>query len=100
MFTVKARYSAAAAVIAGLGAVAAITVQAQEARSKGEVRRIDVENGKITLKHGAISALELPAMTLVYLIEPSLLLNIAPGDQVSFVATRKDGQYVVISITK
>lgn len=99
MFTVNTRHIAAA-VLAGLGLVATISVQAQEARAKGEVRRIDAANGKIALKHGAIGQLELPAMTLVYLIEPALLVGIAPGDMVTFVATRKNDQYVVISISK
>ncbi|MFC3553696.1 copper-binding protein [Alcaligenes endophyticus] len=80
--------------------VTTISAQAQEARAKGEVRRIDAANGKITIKHGAIGQLELPAMTLVYLIEPALLVGIAPGDTVTFVAARKNDQYVVVSISK
>lgn len=91
-----------AGVLAGLVGIMAytITVQAQEATTSGEVRRVDAENGKITLKHGAIGALELPAMTLVYRIDPSLLSGIAPGDKVSFTATRQEGQYVVTKINK
>ncbi len=73
---------------------------AQEGTASGEVRRIDIEARKITIKHGAISELQLPAMTLVYKIDPALLKDIKPGDRVSFTARREAGQYVVVSISK
>src|SRR5690625_7600502 len=57
---------------------------AQEGSGTGEVRRLDHDNQKITLKHGAISELDLPAITLVYLIEPSMMEGLAPGDSVRF----------------
>jgi Cu/Ag efflux protein CusF len=73
---------------------------AQQAEASGEVRRIDATAGKITIKHGAISQLQLPAMTLVYKIDPALLAGIQPGDKVKFTATRENGNYVVIKISK
>lgn len=73
---------------------------AQEASASGEVRRVDAAAGKITIKHGAISDLQLPAMTLVYQIDPALLKDIQPGDKVRFTAKRVAGQYVVIKISK
>jgi Cu/Ag efflux protein CusF len=73
---------------------------AQEANASGEVRRVDVEGGKVTIKHGAIADLELPAMTLVYKAAPAILKDIKPGDKVSFTARREAGQYVVVKISK
>ncbi|MGG4773203.1 hypothetical protein E4695_15780 [Alcaligenaceae bacterium 429] len=73
---------------------------AQEARASGEVRRVDPGAGKITLKHGEIDVLRLPAMTLVYRIDPTLLADLKPGDKVRFVAIRENDEYVVISIQK
>ncbi|WP_425439530.1 copper-binding protein [Pollutimonas bauzanensis] len=73
---------------------------AQEASASGEVRRVDAAAGKITIKHGAISDLQLPAMTLVYRIDPALLKDVKPGDQVRFTARREAGQYVVTAISK
>jgi len=86
----------------GLAATAAYVVvaQAQEASASGEVRRVDAAAGKITLKHGAIDALQLPAMTLVYKIDPALLAGINPGDKVKFTAQRTDGDYIVTKIEK
>lgn len=74
--------------------------QEQEANARGEVRRIDVAAGKITLKHGNIDALQLPAMTMVYRIDPRLLTDIKPGDKVRFTAQRENDQYVVTKIQK
>lgn len=73
---------------------------AQQGSSTGEVRRIDSTAGKITIKHGSIDALQLPAMTLVYIIEVELLEGIQPGDKVKFTAERRDQQYVIIKISK
>ncbi|NYT38069.1 copper-binding protein [Allopusillimonas soli] len=73
---------------------------AQEASASGEVRRVDAKAGKVTIKHGAISDLDLPAMTLVYRCDPALLAGIKPGDKVKFKAKRENGQYVVTEISK
>lgn len=76
-------------------------VQAQEGSGTGEVRRLNKEAGKITLKHGPIADLELPAMTLVYLIEPVMLDGLSPGDNVRFTARRNEtGEYLIIRIKK
>lgn len=80
--------------------VVSAPVIAQTATASGEVRRVDVAQGKITIKHGEIGELGLPAMTLVYTIEPSLLAGIGPGDKVTFTASREGGQYVISKISK
>lgn len=90
------------AVLAGLVGVAACVApaQAQEAQASGEVRRVNADEGKITIKHGAISELELPAMSLVYRAEPTLLQDIKPGDKITFTAKREGDRYVVTKISK
>lgn len=90
------------AVAAALAATAchAVPAMAQQGSGSGEIRRIDEAAGKITIKHGAIAELELPALTLVYQIAPALLAGLRPGDKVKFIARRVDGQYVVIEISK
>jgi Cu(I)/Ag(I) efflux system protein CusF len=75
-------------------------VEGVTASSTGEVRRVDTKAGKVTIKHGPISALELPAITLVYQAAPVLLVDIAPGDRVRFTATRLKDAYVVTEISK
>lgn len=77
-----------------------VPAYAQQGSATGEVRRIDAAAGKITLKHGTIEGLDLPGMTLVYVIDPILLVDIKPGDKVKFTAERRNNEYVVIKITK
>src|SRR5690606_30013943 len=90
------------AVLAGLVAVAACVApaQAQEAQASGEVRRVHADQGKITIKHGVISEPALPAMSLVYRADPSLLRGIQPGDKIAFTAKRDGKRYVVTKISK
>ncbi|WP_255592773.1 copper-binding protein [Bordetella sp. BOR01] len=73
---------------------------AVSASASGEVRRVDAAAGKVTIRHGEISALDLPAMTLVYQADPALLAGIKPGDKVRFTAARQSGRYVVTEISK
>lgn len=86
--------------IAALASLSVMTVvQAQEqAKASGEVRRIDADKGKIAIKHGAISDLKLPAMTLVYNITPALLSQVKAGDEVDFTAKHENNQYIILEI--
>jgi Cu(I)/Ag(I) efflux system periplasmic protein CusF len=80
---------------ATLGTTAAANAQMAE----GEVRRVDKDNGKITLKHGEIKNLDMPAMTMVFNVKDKALLEkIQPGDKVKFVAISEDGKYVVTDL--
>ena len=65
----------------------------------GEVRKIDKDAGKITLQHGPIPNLEMPAMTMVFRVkDPAMLDRIKAGDKVRFSADRIGGQFTVTRI--
>jgi Cu/Ag efflux protein CusF len=68
--------------------------------TSGEVRRIDRAQSKITLRHGAIKALEMPPMTMVFTVRDGKLLDaVKVGDRVLFRAVKDDGgTYVVTAI--
>lgn len=67
--------------------------------SDGEVRKIDKEQGKLTLKHGPIAHLDMPAMTMVFKVaDPKMLDKLKPGDKVKFAASSKDGAFTVTAI--
>lgn len=67
--------------------------------TEGEVRKIDKENKKITLKHGAIKNLEMPGMTMVFRVRnPAMLDKVQAGDKVKFTAENSDGVLVVTEI--
>jgi Cu/Ag efflux protein CusF len=68
--------------------------------SEGVVRKIDAVNGKITLKHGPIANLDMPAMTMVFRVRPIELLSaVKEGDSVRFHAEQIDGVISVTAIT-
>jgi Cu/Ag efflux protein CusF len=64
-----------------------------------EVRKIDTENKKLTLKHGEIANLGMPAMTMVFRVkDPAMLDKLKTGDKVKFKAEQIDGAIVVTAI--
>jgi Cu(I)/Ag(I) efflux system protein CusF len=73
--------------------------QAGPPATEAEVRKVDKEAGKITLKHGEIKNLDMPAMSMVFQVKDKALLDkVKAGDKVSFTADRVNGQYTVLSI--
>lgn len=67
--------------------------------SSGEVRKVDKEAQKITLKHGEIKNMEMPPMTMVFkVLDRTLLEKINAGDKVNFNAEKRDGAFVVTAI--
>lgn len=67
--------------------------------SDGEVRKIDKEQGKVTLKHGPIGNLDMPGMTMVFKVaDPKMLDTIKEGDKVKFSADRVNGSITVTDI--
>ncbi len=67
--------------------------------TEGEVRKIDMETKKITLKHGEIKSLGMPGMTMVFQVkDPAMLDTVKAGDKVKFNAERAGGALVVTHI--
>jgi Cu/Ag efflux protein CusF len=82
------------ALVAGL-ALHGVAVWAQ-ALVDGEVRKVDATAGKLTLRHGPLTELDMPAMTMVFRVaDPKMLDEVKPGDKVRFVATRDGGVFTV-----
>ncbi len=74
---------------------------AQDAMVSGEVKKVDANAGKITLKHGPIANLDMDSMTMVFRVQDlALLENLQPGDKVKFTADRVNGAITVTTITK
>lgn len=65
----------------------------------GEVRKVDKDAGKLTLRHGEIRNLDMPGMTMVFQVkEPALLDKVKVGDKVKFRAEKASGGFVVTAI--
>ncbi len=70
--------------------------------TSAEIRKIDVEAKKITLKHAPIKSLDMPAMTMVFQIKDSELLDKSSafkvGDKIMFSAQQIQGAFVVTQL--
>lgn len=65
----------------------------------GEVRKLDKESGKLTLKHAEIKNLDMPAMTMVFVVKDKAVLDkLQPGDKVKFKAINDGGKFTVTEI--
>ncbi|HYH42670.1 MAG TPA: copper-binding protein [Burkholderiales bacterium] len=69
------------------------------ALSDGEVRKVDKEAKKLTIRHAPLDNLGMPAMTMVFQVaDPSVLERVKSGDKVRFSADKVGGAYRVIEL--
>ena len=78
---------------------ATASTSAAPTMTEGEVRKVDREQGKVTLKHGPIVNLDMPGMTMVFkAADPKLLDSVKPGDKVKFAADNINGTLTVTAM--
>ncbi len=95
----KKLFTIAALALAALGAAAQTAPSPDMAQA--EVRKVDLDAKKITLKHGPIKNLDMPPMTMVFQVRDAALLDkLKAGDQVRFSAEQQQGAYVVTAVEK
>lgn len=67
--------------------------------SDGEIRKIDKEAGKLTIRHGEIKHLDMPPMTMVFVAkDKSMLDKLKAGDKVRFMTIHENGQMIVTDL--
>ena len=80
---------------------ALLTLPALAQSIDGEVRKVDKAQQKISLTHGEIKPLDLPAMTMTYRVkDPALLEAVQVGDKIRFSAEKINGQLTVTQIRR
>lgn len=73
--------------------------QAAAPMTDGEVRKVDMETKKITIRHGTIENLGMPPMTMVFQVkDPALLDQVKAGDKIRFNAEKSGGAFTVTRI--
>lgn len=66
----------------------------------GEVVRVDKAQAKVTVKHGPIAELGLPAMAMAYRVSDAQWLDqLKTGDRVRFDADKVGGLYTITRLT-
>ena len=67
--------------------------------TKGEIRKVDKDTKKITIKHGEIKNLDMPGMTMLFQVKDAAMLDmVKPGEKVKFRAEKAGGGIVVTEI--
>jgi Cu(I)/Ag(I) efflux system protein CusF len=67
--------------------------------AEGEVRKVDKDAKKLTIKHGPIQNLDMPAMTMVFQVkDPAMLDQVKAGDKIRFQAEKIGGALVVTAV--
>jgi Cu(I)/Ag(I) efflux system periplasmic protein CusF len=82
------------------GASSTLIAQASTAdmadMADGEVRKVDKEAGKLTLRHGEIKSLDMPPMTMVFVVKDKAMLDkLKAGDKIRFKAVNDAGKFTV-----
>jgi Cu(I)/Ag(I) efflux system periplasmic protein CusF len=65
----------------------------------GEIRKIDKENGKITIKHSEIKHMDMPPMSMVFNVKDMAMLDkVQAGQKIQFIVIQDAGKMVVTDI--
>ena len=81
------------------GAPAAHAIGHVKDMAEGEVRKVDKEQRKVTVKHGEIKSLEMPPMTMVFRVKDAALLDkVKEGDKIMFAAEKIEGNITITQI--
>lgn len=77
------------------------SADAKSGMSHGEIKKVDMAAGKLTIKHGPLENLGMDAMTMVFKVkDPAMLSQVKAGDKVDFVAEEVNGALTVIKLQK
>ncbi|RWH81209.1 copper-binding protein [Mesorhizobium sp.] len=66
---------------------------------KGEVVKVDAKQKKLTIKHEPLTNLDMPAMTMVFVVaEDGMIEKVKAGQAIEFAADRVNGRITVTDI--
>lgn len=69
------------------------------AMSEGEIRKINRETGKITIRHGPLLNLDMPPMTMLFRVQDTAMIDqLKEGDRIRFIAEKINGAYTVTTL--
>jgi Cu(I)/Ag(I) efflux system periplasmic protein CusF len=73
--------------------------QTMSETADGEVRKVNKDEKKITLRHGELKQQDMPPMTMVFHVkDPAMLDKVKAGDRVKFRAQNTGGALVITEI--
>ncbi|MEJ7806939.1 MAG: copper-binding protein [Telluria sp.] len=67
--------------------------------AEGEIRKVDKDASKLTIRHGELKELGMPPMTMVFRVQDKAMLDqVTAGDKVRFKAEKIGGALTVTAI--
>ena len=72
--------------------------QADVEYTKGTVKKIDAEGGKVTINHGPLLNLDMPAMTMIFRADEATISRMSAGQEIEFVAEPVKGKLTVTQL--
>lgn len=98
-FAVHAETKSATSGAPSAASTSNVSTAAAAQMSEGEIRKVNKDAKKITIKHGELKNLDMPPMTMVFQVKDAGLLDkVKAGDKVSFVAEKVGGRFTVTQI--
>ncbi|QNP48462.1 copper-binding protein [Diaphorobacter aerolatus] len=94
----KMDHATHAAESASAPAASPSSAEATQVMTEGEVLRVNLSAGKASIRHGAITNLNMPAMSMVFSFrDPADLTQLKEGDKVRFHVEREQNGAMVIT---
>jgi len=73
--------------------------EASKDLAEGEIRKVEKDTGKLTIKHAEIVNLGMPPMTMVFHVkDKSVVDKVKVGDKIKFKVANENGKMVVTEI--
>jgi Cu/Ag efflux protein CusF len=85
--------------VLALTALTATAALADAGKSHGTITKIDAKWKKVTIDHGPLENLDMPAMKMVFAYEDGMLDGLSEGAKVAFTADRVKGKLAVTEIS-
>ena len=69
--------------------------------SEGEIKKVNLESGQLTIQHGPLTNLHMPGMTMSFKVKDAAMLQqVKPGDKVRMLIEKVDGALTVTTLQK
>ena len=85
--------------LACLFAISTAAVATSAELTDGEIKKVDKDAAKLTIKHGELKQLDMMPMTMVFKVQDKAMLSrVVAGDKVRFAAEKINGTLTVTAM--
>ena len=80
------------------GPIEVAQAETERTYTKGVVKKIKADKGKVTIIHEELTELDMPAMTMVFEAEDDIIAQMSEGQEIEFLAERVKGKLTVTEL--